>query len=79
MLLNIRVFNARFVNKIKNENTKKHIKNYVWFFIYHKYYTKHFVLIELIYDSCLFHCIELFVAINFQIDNILVFVNNDFA
>ena len=36
-------------------------------------------MIESTYDSCLFHCIESFVAINFQIDDILIFVNDDFA
>ena len=50
-----------------------------WFFIYHKHYIERFVMIELIYDSCLFHCIELFVVVDFQIDDILIFVNNDFA
>ena len=50
-----------------------------WFFIYHKHHIERFVMIESIYDSCLFHCIELFVAINFQINDILIFVNDDFA
>ena len=36
-------------------------------------------MIESIYDSCLFHCIESFVAVDFQIDNILIFVSDDFA
>ena len=36
-------------------------------------------MIKLIYDSCLFHCIKSFVAVNFQTDNILIFVNDDFA
>ena len=31
------------------------------------------------YDLCLFHCIKSFVAVDFQIDNILIFVNDDFA
>ena len=50
-----------------------------WFFIYHKHHIKRFVMIESIYDSYLFHCIELFVVINFQSDNILIFVSDDFA
>ena len=54
------------------------IKNY-WFFIYHKHHTEKFVIIESIYDSCLFHCIKSFVVVNFQTDNILIFVNDDFA
>ena len=54
------------------------INNY-WFFIYYKHYIKRFVMIKSIYNSCLFHCIKLFVAINFQIDDILIFVNDDFA
>ena len=36
-------------------------------------------MIELIYDLCLFHCIKSFVAIDFQINDILIFVNDDFA
>ena len=36
-------------------------------------------MIQSTYDSCLFHCIELFIVIDFQIDSILIFVNNDFA
>ena len=50
-----------------------------WFFIYHKYYIEQFVIIKSIYNSCLFHCIKLFVVIDFQIDDILIFVNDDFA
>ena len=36
-------------------------------------------MIESIYDSCLFHCIESFVVIDFQTDDILIFVSDDFA
>ena len=36
-------------------------------------------MIELIYDSCLFHCIESLIAIDFQINDVLIFVNDDFA
>ena len=36
-------------------------------------------MIESIYDSCLFHCIKSFAVIDFQTDDILIFVNNDFA
>ena len=36
-------------------------------------------MIESIYDLCLFHCIKSFVVINFQINDILIFVNDDFA
>ena len=36
-------------------------------------------MIKSIYDSCLFHCIESFAVIDFQIDDILIFVNDDFA
>ena len=36
-------------------------------------------MIKLIYDSCLFHCIKSFVVIDFQIDDILIFVSDDFA
>ena len=50
-----------------------------WFSIYHKHHFKRFVMIKSIYDSCLFYCIQSFVAVNFQIDNILIFVNNNFA
>ena len=50
-----------------------------WFFIYHKHYIERFVMIKSIYDSCLFHCIESFAVVNFQTDNILIFVNDDFA
>ena len=50
-----------------------------WFFIYHKHHIERFVMIELIYDSCLFYCIKLFVVVDFQIDDILIFVIDDFA
>ena len=50
-----------------------------WFFIYHKHHIERFVMIESIYDLCLFHCIESFAVIDFQIDNILIFVSDDFA
>ena len=50
-----------------------------WFFIYHKYHIERFVMIKLIYDSCLFYCIESFVAIDFQINDILIFINDNFA
>ena len=50
-----------------------------WFFIYHKHHIERFVMIKSIYDSCLFHCIESFAVIDFQIDDILIFVNDDFA
>ena len=50
-----------------------------WFFIYYKYHIERFVIIELIYDSYLFHCIKSFVVVDFQIDNILIFVSDDFA
>ena len=36
-------------------------------------------MIESIYDSCLFHCIESFAVIDFQTDDILIFVSDDFA
>ena len=36
-------------------------------------------MIKSIYDSCLFHCIESFAVIDFQIDDILIFVSDDFA
>ena len=36
-----------------------------WFFIYHKHHIKKFVMIELTYDSCLFHSIKLFDLIDF--------------
>ena len=36
-------------------------------------------MIELIYDSCLLHCTESFDAVDFQTDNILIFVSDDFA
>ena len=36
-------------------------------------------MIESTYDSCLFHCIESFVIIDFQTDDILIFVSDDFA
>ena len=29
-----------------------------WFFIYHKHHTEKFVITELTYNSCLFHCIK---------------------
>ena len=48
-------------------------------FIYHKYHIEQFVMIKSIYDLCLFYCIELFAAIDFQIDDILIFFNDDFA
>ena len=50
-----------------------------WFFIYHKHHIERFVMIESIYDSCLFYRIESFVVIDFRTDDILIFVNNDFA
>ena len=50
-----------------------------WFFIYHKHHIERFVMIESIYDLCLFHCIESFVVIDFQIDDILIFVSDNFA
>ena len=50
-----------------------------WFFIYHKHHIERFVMIESNYDSCLFHCIESFAAVNIQIDDILIFVSDDFA
>ena len=50
-----------------------------WFFIYHKHYIKKFVMIKSTYDSCLFHSIESFDLIDFQTDDILIFVNNDFV
>ena len=50
-----------------------------WFFIYHKYHIKKFVIIESTYDSCLFHNIELFDLIDLQTDDTLIFVNNDFV
>ena len=36
-------------------------------------------MIESIYNLCLFYCIKSFAAIDFQTDNILIFVNDDFA
>ena len=36
-------------------------------------------MIESIYDLYLFHRIKLFVAIDFQFNNILIFVNDNFA
>ena len=36
-------------------------------------------MIESIYNSCLFYRIKSFAAINFQIDDILIFVTDDFA
>ena len=36
-------------------------------------------MIKSIYDLCLFYYIESFVAVDFQIDNILIFINDDFA
>ena len=36
-------------------------------------------MIESTYDSCLFHNIESFDLIDFQIDDTLIFVNNDFV
>ena len=36
-------------------------------------------MIESIYDLCLFHNIELFDLIDFQIDDTLIFINNDFV
>ena len=50
-----------------------------WFFIYHKHHIKKFVMIESTYDSCLFHSIESFDLIDFQIDDTLIFVSNDFV
>ena len=50
-----------------------------WFFIYYKHHIERFVMIKSIYDSCLFHCIESFAVIDFQIDDILIFVSDDFA
>lgn len=35
-------------------------------------------MIKLTYNLCLFHYIELFVVINFQINDILIFVNEHF-
>ena len=50
-----------------------------WFFIYHKYHIKRFVMIKSIYNSCLFYCIKSFVVIDFQMNDILIFINDDFA
>ena len=50
-----------------------------WFFIYHKHHTERFAMIESIYDSCLFHCIESFAVVDFQTDDILIFASDDFA
>ena len=50
-----------------------------WFFIYHKFHTKKLDMIKSTYDSCLLHCIKSFVIIDFQIDDILIFVSDDFA
>ena len=50
-----------------------------WFFIYHKHHIKKLVMIKSTYDSHLFHSIELFDLIDFQNDDILIFVNNDFV
>ena len=50
-----------------------------WFFIYHKHHIKKFVMIELTYDLCLFHNIKSFDLIDFQTDDTLIFVNNDFV
>ena len=36
-------------------------------------------MIKSTYNLCLFYCIELFAVVEFQIDDILIFVNNDFA
>ena len=50
-----------------------------WFFIYHKHHIEKFVMIESTYDSCLFHSIESFDLIDFQTDDTLIFVSNDFV
>ena len=50
-----------------------------WFFIYHKHHIEKLVMIESIYDLCLFHSIESFDLIDFQIDDTLIFVSNDFV
>ena len=50
-----------------------------WFFIYHKHYIEKFVMIKSTYDSCLFHNIKSFDLIDFQTDDTLIFVNNDFV
>ena len=50
-----------------------------WFFIYYKHHIKKFIMIESIYDLCLFHSIKLFDLIDFQIDDTLIFINNDFV
>ena len=50
-----------------------------WFFIYHKHHIERLAMIKSIYDLCLFHCIKSFVVIDFQTDDILIFVSDDFA
>ena len=49
------------------------------FGILYKHHTEKFDMIESTYNPCLFYCIELFAAIEFQINDILIFVNDDFA
>ena len=51
--------------------------NNYWFFIYHKHHIKKFVIIKSTYDSYLFHNIQLFNLIDFQIDDTLIFVSNN--
>ena len=53
--------------------------NHHWFFIYHKHHIEKLVMIKSTYDSCLFHSIELFDLIDFQTDDTLIFVSNDFV
>ena len=50
-----------------------------WFFIYHKHFIEELVMIKLIYNSCLFYRIKSFAVIDFQTDDILISIENDFA